>query len=463
MKKNSLLLIFSLFLLFTAGIFSPVSAEADFNPDYIISNGQILNYDSMTFSEIQNFLSRKGGYLSGYSAVNPDGLAMSAAEIIYDRARTNKISPKFVIVMLQKEMSLIEDKSPKQSQLDWAMGYGCPDGGSCNERWRGFWKQVNSATLQFYDYLENPQDYKYKKGETYTFENKYSSTGPANITVTPANDATAALYNYTPHVYDGNYNFFNIWQRYFSKSYPNGSLLQVEGEAGVWLIQNDKKRPFLSKSALTSRFNLNKIIIVEKSDIDKYEEGDPIKYPNYSLLRSPGGHVYLIVDDNRRGFASNEAFRKIGYNPAEIIDTVWEDIKLYEETAPITATSTYPTGALLQNNQTGGVYWVEEGEKAPLLDRVLLTTKFKSKKIIQVTPEELESYPLINPIMFEDGELLTSPETRAVYLIYEGKKRPFSSADIFEKLGYKWENIITVSAKFLSRYEAGETIKENNF
>jgi len=36
------------------------------------------------------------------------------------------------------EQSLIEEESPTQRQLDWATGYGCPDGGSCNPRWQGF-------------------------------------------------------------------------------------------------------------------------------------------------------------------------------------------------------------------------------------------------------------------------------------------------------------------------------------
>lgn len=457
------ILIFTLSFIFVFSFVSQTLATADFNPNYIVSDAQILDYDSMNLTEIQSFLTKKGGFLAKYSTTDPEGKAMTAARIIYDRAQTNKISPKFILVMLQKEMSLVEDVDPVKNQLDWALGYGCPDGASCNERWRGFWKQVNSATLQFYDYLENPQNYTYKKGEAYTFKNKYSTVGQITVNVTPVNDATAALYNYTPHVYNGNYNFFNIWQRYFTKSYPNGSLLRIEDEVGVWLIQNGKKRPFLSKSALTSRFDENKIIEIEKGDLDAYEKGAPIKFPNYSLVRSPGGHLFLLVDSKRRGFDSPEAFRNIGYNPEEIMDASWEDINSYEESNPITATSTYPTGALLQDNKTGGVYWVEEGKKSPLHDRAFLTHKFKHKKIIAVSPEELDKYGTITPILFGDGELLTSNATPAVYLVDEGQKRPFMSSTIFEKLGYRWENIITVSPQFLSKYKTGGEIKEDNF
>lgn len=412
----------------------------------------------MNFEEIKNFLIKKGGFLANYSLANPEGKIMTAAEIIYDRATTNKISPKFLIVLLQKEMSLIEDTAPKQSQLDWATGYGCFDDSPCNTRWQGFWKQVNSASLQFRDYMDNPQLYTYKKGETYTFTNSYSTTVNGTTVVTPVNTATAALYNYTPHVYNGNYNFYKIWQRYFTKNYFDGSLLQAEGEAGVWLIQDGKKRAFLTKGALTSRHDVNKIIMVEKADLDKYETGTPIKFAQYSLIKSPNGTVYLIVDDKKRGFTSKEVFRTIGFSPEEVVNATWEDVNAYEEGTPITASSTYPTGALLQNKQTGGVYWVMDGEKAPLLDAVFLKTMFKNKKIIPVSSEELDKYITTDPVLFRDGELLKSSISPAVYLITNGQKRAITSGEVFESLGYKWNNIITVHPKVLYLYDEGEPI-----
>ncbi|MDD5554823.1 MAG: hypothetical protein PHU57_04355, partial [Patescibacteria group bacterium] len=275
MENNEIKLLFILLftvvcLLFTAKI---SLADDNFNPNYIIGDSEILDYTAMDLEDIKEFLKDRGGYLANYSCPDPDGNIKTAAEIIYDRAVTNLVNPKFLLVLLQKEQSLIEDTSPKQSQLDWAAGYGCPDGGGCNPRWQGFWKQVNSASLQFRDYMDNPQLYTYKAGETYTFTNPYSTTATGTTIVTPYNKATAALYNYTPHVYNGNFNFYNIWQRYFTREYYDGALLQADGESGVWLIQNGKKRPFLTKAALTSRFDPNKVIVVDKSDLDKYPTG----------------------------------------------------------------------------------------------------------------------------------------------------------------------------------------------
>jgi hypothetical protein len=262
--------IISAFALATAFfIFSPFAASADFDPNNIISDQEILDYNSMTESEIQALLEHHNSFLATYTVTDPNGLTMTTAHAIYDRAQNSGISPKFIIVLLQKEQGLIENPAPSQGRLDWATGYGCPDGGGCNDRWRGVWKQINSASLQFKDYMDNPQLYHYQPGQTYIFQN----TNRPPSTVTIANRATAGLYNYTPHVYNGNFNFFNLWQRYFSKNYLNGSLLQASGETGVWLIENGEKRAFLTRSALTSRFDPSRIQIVSKADLDKYPVG----------------------------------------------------------------------------------------------------------------------------------------------------------------------------------------------
>jgi hypothetical protein len=467
MKKTNGFIIF--LLLFATFAIVKISfaqeIRPDFDPDYIISDAEILNYNAMNANDIQQFLANKGSYLSSYIISNPNtGLNESAAQAIYDVCQANKVSPRFVLVLLQKEQGLVEDPNPGQSSLDWACGYGCPDGGGCNSRWQGFWKQINSATLQFYDYMINPFEYGYKKGNTYTFQNTCSAyNNPASSLVTPFNQATAALYNYTPHVFNGNYNFYTLWQKYFAHNYPDGSLLQIKGDKKVWLIQDGKKRTFASISVLASRYDVNKIITVEKSDLDKFSTSTPIKFSNYSLIRSPKGTVFLLVDDQRRGIASSKVFKKFGYNPAEVVAASWDDINSYAEAAPLTATSTYPSGALLQDKKTGGIFWVFAGKKAPLPEKSLLTYKFKNKKIIKTTAQELDQYPTTAPILFGDGELLSSPNSSAVYLIDGGLKRLFSSGDLFIKLGYKFANVVKVSPQFLSYYENGEVIKENNF
>lgn len=461
----------------------PISTikAADFDPNLIISDQEITNTEAMGLSEIQKFLEDRGSYLATYRTTDYFGVIRSAAEIIYNAAVNNydcsgisvndpqnfeeakakcrkiSINPRFLLVLLQKEQSLVEGKNPKQSQLDWATGYGCPDNAPCGERWRGFGRQVNSAALQFYDYMVNPRYYRYQVGQSYTVTN----TGRDPMVIVPANRATAALYNYTPHVYNGNYNFWRIWQRYFTQVYPDGSLLQAENDSVVYLIQSGQKRPFASQGALVSRFDPRKIVVVKPADLQGYPTGEPIKFQQYALVQAPSGAVYLLVDDKRRGFVSQQAFAKMGFNRQEIVKGSWEDLAVYKESTPITTTSTYPTGALLQDKKTGGVYWVEEGQKRPLLDRVLLTTKFANRRIIPTDDKDLAAYSNGNPVVLDDGNLIKVDGDANVYLLDHGQKRLITSGRIFKYLGYNWHNIITVNQRHFELYPVGQAIEDN--
>ena len=112
----------------------------------------------------------------------------------------------------------------------------------------------------------------------------------------------------------------------------------------------------------------------------------------------------------------------------------------------------------MQDPKSGGVFYIESGYKYPIIDKALLNTKFKGKKVVKGTSTELNKYTKGSPILFSDGELLMSNSVPTVYLISGGQKRPFSTGDVFLKLGYKFTNIITVSPQLLAQYPAGDPI-----
>ncbi len=479
----------TLWLLIPGKLWAQAEIDPNFRPGNIVSDEEILNCRSMSLNEIQNFLEKKSSFLANYTTYNAHGTpGKSAAQIIYEAATANydcdgvslsdtpteeekklkcrqvtTVSPKFLLVLLQKEQSLIENSSPTAKQLDWATGYGCPDGWTCNPYYQGFGKQVNSAALQFRYYLDNPQEFRYKKNNTYTFTNPYGTIINEPMNVTIENNATAGLYNYTPHVFNGNYNFYKIWQRYFpggKRTYPNGSLLKSSADPTVFLIEDGQKKPFANMGALASRFDANKIITVSSEVLEQYELGSVLKYPNYSLIRTPEKKIYLLVDSHKRLIESDAVFRKIGFSTEELIDGTINDLAAYTTSSPVTSTSTYPLSALIMSTKTGGVYYVNEGTKAPIIDKVMLQTKFKGRNILRATETDLAKYTKISPVLFDSGELLKSSSVSTVYIIDDGRKRPFLSGAVFEALGYDWANVITVSPQLLYLYPEGDPITQ---
>lgn len=440
-------LIFSLFI----PSLTPVSA-AEFNSGYILSDFELRDAASMSLEDIKFFLSSKSGAIKSMTFEDVDGQNRSAAEIIFKAAVRYQINPKYLLVLLQKEQSLIEDSAPLQKQLDWATGYAVCD--SCSkddpliQKFKGFAKQIDRAAWRNKYYIDHPWEFRHQPGNTYEIDGE---------TVNIFNQATANLYNYTPHIH-GNYNFWKLWNRYFSQMYPDGSLLQVEGELGVWLIQYGEKRPFLSRGAFYSRYDQKDIIIVQKNDLNAYPTGNPIKYAQYSLLRQSNGSIYLLSDDKLRHIVNQEVFRTIGFNLEEVIHIADEEMPLFEKGEDIDLSTTYPAGTLLQDNETGGVFYVQNGIKHPIINRYILDINYPNHFITPVSSDELVKYERGNIVQVRDGVLIKSFDSPQVYVISNGQKLLIPSEKIFNTLGYNWHNILTIDPSTIVNIASGGEI-----
>jgi hypothetical protein len=433
----------------------PTAAQEP-SPDFLFSDRDLTDVSVPTgFS--QKFIEARGGGIARMRFQDIDGSMRPPGDLIDYYGRVYGVNPRFLLALIQKEQSLVHDPSPSVCQIDWAAGYGRPDGSTCNDpawqRYRGFTSQiVNAAAFVrfFYD--------KERAGEARGFG---FSPGVAatidGVRVTPANLATAILYTYTPHLH-GNRNLQAIWSKWFSSSHPDGSYLS-DADGNVYLIQGGLKRRFANKSALHSRVDPNRVIRVGDDVIGSYEDGAPIKFPDYALTRVPSGTVYLLVGDVKRPIESMKVFRSIGFNPEEIDDVDPADLEGYADGELISLRSAYPTGALLQDKRTGGVYFVENGVKHAIVSAEIMRAAYPGKKLTPVSKSALDQYPTGDPVKFRDGELITSPGSdRTVFVISNGMRRPIVSGEAFESLGYSWKRIIHTTDPAVSLHPLGEAV-----
>lgn len=437
-----------------------VVAQADefvVDPEYLVSDAEMLDVYSMSLLDVERFLIR--GALDEYVGEDVNGEAMSAAEIIFNTTQEFELSPRFLLVLLQREQSLVEDDSLTQDQLDWAMGYAVCD--SCSKddpriaKYMGFGNQVYYAAQRIREsYLEDLES----RGYTETLVGPGRESIIDGTSVTPVNFATSVLYTYTPHLH-GNENFALIWDRWFDFEYVTGSLLQDKESGGIWLIQYGERRPITSRTAFYSRFNPNTVVQVSTTTLEQYPIGTPISFPNYSLLRSPGGTVYLIVDDTRRGFTSMEAFRSLGFSTDEIVDVTWEDLNAYVEGEPLTLETTYAQGALLQDKSTGGVFYVENGEKHPIFSREILANRFADDTITPVSTQELDVFDRGDAVLFQDGTLIGVPGSPDVFVVSEGMRRPIVDELTFYSYGWDWSQVVWTSERAVLEHPLGEPLE----
>lgn len=443
-------------LVLLAGLLLPNITLA-FDPNYIISDSELTDAFSLDRNQIQAYLEK--GYLANYKTADFEGVTRYAADIIWRAAQMHGVSPKFLLVLLQKEQSLVEDPSPTQDQLDWATGYAVCD--DCDkddpdiQRWKGFGKQVNSAALQF------TEGYMADIAATGSTQGKFGPDIAVTIDgvqVIPENAATAAMYAYTPHLH-GNENFTEIWDRWFGAEYPTGSLLQAVGQDGVYLIQYGYKRPITSQAALTSRFNKDLIIPVSATALESYPTGTPISLPNYSLLMDDDGAIFLLVDDSLRHIDSMETFIAVGFQLDEVVPISNAERVTYALGTPITGSTSYPTGALFSLSTTGTMFYVRDGQRQLVVDTAVAAANGLGETPIPVESVVIEQYKEGRPLKFPDGYLVKSAATSTVYVISEELLRAIPSEQIFTAYGWAWEDVQTVSDEALGLHAIGANIE----
>ncbi|MDX2776414.1 hypothetical protein PV379_03545 [Streptomyces caniscabiei] len=205
---------------------SPVHAGVNgWDAGNIITDSVFANKNTMNAGGIQSFLNSKvshcdtwgeqpsefgggtrrqwaeaRGYSPPYTCLKDYSQnGKSASQIIYDTAQEFSINPQVLIVLLQKEQSLITDTWPLSLQYRSATGYGCPDTAPCDAEYYGFTNQVRWAARMFRAILNNSPTWytPYVLGNNFINYSPDSACGGSNVYI--QNRATQALYNYTPY------------------------------------------------------------------------------------------------------------------------------------------------------------------------------------------------------------------------------------------------------------------------
>lgn len=436
--KKSLILV-SAFLVLTPALTRAVSAPStEFNPHFIISDEEMQNWSGMNQSDIQAFLDDHKGYIAHMQTPDKDGVVKSTAQIIQEAAQIYKINPKYLLVKLQKEQSLITDDDPTQKQLDWATGYGVCDACGMDDpsiqKFKGFGKQIDNAAgiIRWYYDNVNLQTWIKRANTSYNIDGQ---------TVTPVNFATAFLYTYTPHI-QGNQNFWKLWQKWFDQIFPDGTLVKSTVGNTIYLIQNGTKRAFSSMNALATRYNPKLVINAPESELVRYPTAASITLPNYSILKQADNY-YLLDYDTLRPFANADVVKKMGYNPDEILNVESSELAGLSIGSTITTETSAPIGELIRVKETKQLYFVKDGISHPVLDAAIAKTQFPGLTEVSKPISALQGIASGDPILFQDGTLMKIKGFPEVYVIEHGQKRHITY-EAFMGWGLSFKNVVEV-------------------
>lgn len=441
-----------------------------FDPNFIISDQELKDSRGLSKTAIQNFLERENSVLAKYSVPVQSQFKM-ASEIIWEIGKNTSISPKFLLATLEKEKGLIQKNTATQKDFDWATGYSCHSG-KCNDKYKGFFDQVESAAIT--------QNIYYEKAQQFSFQKNLTSKTNDGYAVTPRNQATANLYIYTPYIgyapdhgytnietgpgkFGANFLFWQIWTRYFSdKKIPNGFL--IKNGQDFWRIEQGKKRKFASQEIYFKDYKDEDAIFVTPKILSAYEDGPDIYFSNYTLVRSSANNqAFFLMDNVKRPLVDTSALSAL--SDLHIAITSIEEIPVVESQKldsfslgnPVTSQTIYPHGKLFQN-EMGNIFLVQDGMKFPV-DLAIAKINYGQKGIQPSAQLELEKYTTGSPIPMKDGVIVKNLKGD-IYVISDKEKIKVKDIPVFIKIfgEPKFSSAITISDDMLNLHESGLNI-----
>lgn len=309
---------------------------SNFDPGYIVSDENFYDRTALDFAGVQNFILSKNSSCaaghtclwnyrqntpampaSSYCQAMPGMGAEPASSIIARVGAACGISQKTLIVLLQKEQSLVSSTAPSQWAFDHATGFACPDTAPCDPSVAGFFYQVYYAARQFQVYRANPSSFRYKaRAWNSILFHPNPACGSSQVYV--ANDATAGLYIYTPYqpnraalanlygVGDacsayGNRNFWRLWSDWFGSPIAAPTTIgRLSGTNVTYLLGGGRRYRFETSEMLAQYSGFGAPVIMSQAELNAYSDAGPVQ----RAVRSTDGSVFLIEPNWRFRFTS---------------------------------------------------------------------------------------------------------------------------------------------------------------
>lgn len=483
-KKLTLLVV--LMTILSGSLVMPVpnamASTAGFKAGDIIDDTVMTDSDSMTVTDIKNFLKSKVPSCdtngSKQSEMNNSGVpdynnngsiqrwewgkkkygqttfkclkdytqgGKTAAKIIHDKAQEYTINPRVLLVLLQKEQGLITDTWPLNIQYRSATGYGCPDTAACDSEYYGFSNQVDWAATMFRAILnDSPTWYTpYEVGNnSIPWNPNTSACGYSTVNI--QNRATQALYNYTPYRPNqaalnagygtgnscssyGNRNFYLYFTDWFgSTTIP---MFKINGGgATVYLNYGDYYYAIPSPDILKA-WGLagKKVTSVDASQLSSYTQGPSlsrvVKFgASATVYLADGGNVYPVPSWPTLG----------------LYDYTSGDLKTYSDENLKSMFSTKSSLTKLVRKSSGAIFYLDSDGKHVFPD--YKTFSSKALELAGTTQYSTFSNSIVDPItnsypVLSDGVAVKTKDSAAIYL-HDGDSLWSFDPDSWKAWGY---------------------------
>jgi hypothetical protein len=477
MKRPVLLFLVALFALTPLGLVSAETRYADepdgFTPNNLIDNGNFTRSESMSGDDINSFLQSKGSWLANYyipeystvpyycrnesgnnevrtvsvRQVDPSNAplyGMRAADLIAARAVRNGINPQVILVLIQRESSGITRSVPSSDRTrEWPLFYGF------DETMATYGYSCAQAQQKASDFGGLGQQLAYTP---YGLSRLYTNANPCSVNrvidgvaMTMANRATAALYCYTPHVYEGNHNFWYYFIKWFGALPPAPYAPPLVRSEGRVYIADEGELWHVRDAQVFSDFGFSwsAVIDLEGSPYASY----PVTGTLTSLVRTSWGRAFKIENGKKRPIMSARIFDAFRLN--------WSDLVPLNNVILDKIPTHVPLFELSRIQGTGAVYIQSRGQNHHVTDPVIFEEAwgFRWGEVADVPNYSIFQFPITQKL----SRLAASNDGTAFYAD-RGVKYRIPDPAMFARYGFSWSDVIQIETSFLDQIPTAGTL-----
>jgi len=381
------------------------------------------------FSQTTPSMAAESGLCNAYT-----GGTQSAAQIIHDVGIACGINPQVLLDLLQKEQAVITDSWPQGIEYQEATGYACPDSGSCDPAYAGFFNQIYYAARQYRLYQLNASSYNYQSGRNNTILWN-PSTSCGSSTVYLSGQATASLYNYTPYrpnqaalnnLYGtgdscssyGNRNFWVQFVDWFGSA--NDPTLYVAliktADSPALYLQTATGKYYIPSSDVINNWGLGKYAVTTVSTdyLNSLTTG-----PWVSNLLKDNWNNYFVVENGTLHYVRDLSYLSLwNLQPTNAVQSLGIANSL--------TSSTWLGRFLQDSSQPSGQIWLmDKGQKHSVSTSMLYAWRYTPDQLTTVSTAFLNSIPTNANVVTAFANNGTSD-----YVIDSGQKLSFSNSNI---------------------------------
>lgn len=225
-------------------------------------------------------------------------------------------------------------------------------------------------------------------------------------------------------------------------SAPN-LIIKDTATGKIYLTQNGRRRLFTSMSLFNALgYKINKIKDLSHEEVIAYLEGEMMTYKTNTLTKTPtNSTIYLIDNGKKREFLSYETFTRLGYKIKNVITIGDEELGFY----PNGIFVTLKNNTLISAADTKNLYIIQGSKKLPIIsDDLLPLLKLSRKNAIVVSSDEINHYAVGDSVKLANNTLFKKVGDDKIYVAKNGGKEWIPDMATFKKRKYKLSQVITL-------------------